>query len=356
MPELKSWGRDWTVGLRVWGERAGRAVLGKGRLDLLEGIDRFRSISAAARQMGMSYRRAWLLVQRINEAAGAPLVEAATGGSHGGGARLTPFGRQAVATFHELDTHLRQAAATLLPRLVQAPAAAGVHVAAAVSLEEVLGQLLADFALSQPAIRVRAVFGASDELADHILAGAPADLFLTADARSLDRLQAAGLVRPGSRLLLAENTLAAVGRADRESAVRRAADLARPDITHIAVAQASSPLGGYTQAYLEGLDLYAALAPRFVTVDNSRAVLAAVRAGRADVGLVYGSDAMRAADCRLLFRAPRGAAPVRYFAALVGQGQQTEQAQVLLHHLSCQAAAKRFRRCGFLPPRPGRVQ
>ena len=94
-----SWSHDWTVGIRVWVERAGHAVLGKGRLELLEAIDRWHSISAAARQMEMSYRRAWLLVQSANESAGVPLVVAEAGGSHGGGARLTPFGQRAVAIF-----------------------------------------------------------------------------------------------------------------------------------------------------------------------------------------------------------------------------------------------------------------
>ena len=81
--EGPAWGSDWSVGLRVWVERAGRAVLGKGRLELLEGIGRHGSISAAARQLGMSYRRAWLLVQDSNEAAGTPLVEAVAGGPNG---------------------------------------------------------------------------------------------------------------------------------------------------------------------------------------------------------------------------------------------------------------------------------
>src|SRR5260221_7504843 len=103
-----SWNNDWTVGLRIWVERAGRAILGKGRLELLEGIDRFHSISEAARQMGMSYRQAWLLVQSINEAAGEPLITAVTGGSHGGGARLTPQGRAASAVFRELQDNVHQ--------------------------------------------------------------------------------------------------------------------------------------------------------------------------------------------------------------------------------------------------------
>jgi molybdate transport system substrate-binding protein len=346
-----SWGGDWTVGLRVWAERAGRAVLGKGRLELLEGIDRWHSIRAAARQMGMSYRRAWLLVQSINEAAGQPLVVAATGGSHGGGARLTPLGRRALAVFRQLQEGLEQTAASLLPRLVQGPEAAAVHVAAAVSLEEVLGQLLTDYALRQPAVPVRAVFGASDELADHLLAGAPADLFLTADPRQLDRLEAARLLVPGTRTVLAENTLAAIGPADRDVGVRRPADLARPEVGTVALAAPTSPLGGYARAYLEGLGLYQALRPRAVGVDNSRAVAAAVRSGRADVGLVYGSDAVSAPGCRLLFRIRRVPGAIRYTAAVVSRGTQPQRARALLAFLSSRAAAGRFRRCGFVPAR-----
>jgi molybdate transport system substrate-binding protein len=301
--------------------------------------------------MNMSYRHAWLLVQSMNEAAGEPLVVAATGGSHGGGARLTPRGRQAVAVFRDLQDHLHQAAATLLPRLVQVPEAPGVHVAAAVSLDEVLGQLLTDYALRQPAVRVRAVFAASDELAGHALAGAPTDLFLSADVRQVDRLEAAGLVAPGSRVILAENSLAAIGPAGGEFSARKPADLKRAGVRRIALADPSSPLGGYTGAYLEGLGLAEALEPRAIRVDNSRAVVAAVRAGQADVGLAYASDAVRAADCRLLFRVRHLPAPIQYTAAVIARSRQPEQARALLAFLTSRQAASRFRRCGFLPVR-----
>ena len=92
-------GKDWSIGVRVWAERRGQAVLGPGRLELLEQIDAHRSISAAARHLGMSYRRAWELVQSINKAGGAVLVRAATGGAGGGGAVLTPLGRRTVTDF-----------------------------------------------------------------------------------------------------------------------------------------------------------------------------------------------------------------------------------------------------------------
>ena len=85
--------------------------------ELLEGIERCQSISAAARAIGMSYRHAWLLVQAVNEAAGVPLVIAVTGGSGGGGARLTPEGCEAIAVFRELQGQLRLAAEGLMPQL-----------------------------------------------------------------------------------------------------------------------------------------------------------------------------------------------------------------------------------------------
>ena len=177
--------REWTVGVRLWVERAGQAILGKGRLELLEGIGRWHSISEAARQMKMSYRHAWLLVQSINEAAGEPLVVSSTGGTHGGGARLTALGQWTVTMFRGLQEDIPKLAAAHFPPSFSDSEPAGIHVAASVSLEEVLGQLVADYALRRPAVRVRFVFGAANELADHIVAGAPADLFLAADQRSM---------------------------------------------------------------------------------------------------------------------------------------------------------------------------
>ena len=73
-------GPGWSTKVRIWIERDGVKVLGPGRVELLGLIETHRSISAAAKGMGMSYRRAWTLVQDMNRAAGEPLVELATGG------------------------------------------------------------------------------------------------------------------------------------------------------------------------------------------------------------------------------------------------------------------------------------
>ncbi|MEX0957941.1 MAG: winged helix-turn-helix domain-containing protein [Burkholderiales bacterium] len=79
-------------------------AMGPGKADLLEAIEQTGSISAAARKMRMSYRRAWLLVDTMNQCFAKPLVATATGGSHGGGAQITDFGRDVLRRYREMDS------------------------------------------------------------------------------------------------------------------------------------------------------------------------------------------------------------------------------------------------------------
>ena len=182
---------------------------------------------------------------------------------------------------------------------------------------------------------------------------APADLFLAADPAQLARLEAPGIVQGGSALPLAENTLVLVGRDDREPAVSRPADLIGPAVRRVALAVSTCPLGAYTRTYLAGLGLYDDLRRRVVWADNAQSVVHAVRAGRADVGVVYGSAATMAGGLRILFHAPRAAVLVRYAGAVVGRGRRPDEARNLLAFLASEAAARCFRRCGFLPVREG---
>ncbi len=89
---------------------AGRR-LGAGKIALLESIDLTGSISAAGRAHRMSYRRAWLLVDELNQLFAAPLVEAHHGGAKGGGARLTEEGRRIIALYRDAEAKMHAAAA-----------------------------------------------------------------------------------------------------------------------------------------------------------------------------------------------------------------------------------------------------
>ncbi|MEX2455291.1 MAG: ModE family transcriptional regulator [Rhodospirillaceae bacterium] len=78
-------------------------AIGPGKAELLALIDEHGSISAAAREMGMSYRRAWTLVETMNRTFREPVVAAATGGKGGGGAAVTVFGREALRRYREME-------------------------------------------------------------------------------------------------------------------------------------------------------------------------------------------------------------------------------------------------------------
>jgi len=86
-------------------------AIGPGKADLLQAIARLGSISAAARAMGMSYRRAWLLVEGLNEAFRGPVVETLTGGEGGGGARLTSLGEQVLQRYRAMESRAARAVA-----------------------------------------------------------------------------------------------------------------------------------------------------------------------------------------------------------------------------------------------------
>ena len=91
-------------------------AMGPGKAALVAQIEKTGSISAAARAMGMSYRRAWLLVDAINESFTEPVVLTAVGGRRGGGAEVTPFGKQLLEHYRAMES---KATATIASDLKQ---------------------------------------------------------------------------------------------------------------------------------------------------------------------------------------------------------------------------------------------
>jgi molybdate transport system regulatory protein len=95
----------------------GRGQIGPGKIELLRRVERERSISAAARSMGMSYRRAWLLIDELNRLFDAPVVETHVGGSGRGGANLTSFGTKLIGSYAEIVARSHRDCASLLRKL-----------------------------------------------------------------------------------------------------------------------------------------------------------------------------------------------------------------------------------------------
>ena len=90
--------------------RIGTDAVGSGKINLLERIEQTGSISAAARETGMNYRRAQYLLETLNTAVGSPVVETVVGGPSGGGAQLTERGKKLIEVFHELEQAVEKAA------------------------------------------------------------------------------------------------------------------------------------------------------------------------------------------------------------------------------------------------------
>ena len=95
------------------------ARIGPGKTALLESVASTGSIAAAARAMGMDYKRAWLLIDSLNSAFVTPVVSRTTGGAGGGGAILTPFGQELLARYRRLDAEAEKIAASDLEFLQQ---------------------------------------------------------------------------------------------------------------------------------------------------------------------------------------------------------------------------------------------
>jgi molybdate transport system regulatory protein len=105
------------IRLRLRVAQGSATLFGPGRADLLALIQAHGSIAAASRQMGMSYKRAWALVDSMNTMFALPLVEAAKGGAGGGGARLTALGAELLAAYRRLEDDCAGASARALAQM-----------------------------------------------------------------------------------------------------------------------------------------------------------------------------------------------------------------------------------------------
>lgn len=89
---------------RIWLEIDGKVVLGEGRVRLLKAIEEKGSLAQAAKMMNMSYKKAWTLVESINNATGETLVTKTIGGKSGGGAQLTSYAKELIQTFEDINS------------------------------------------------------------------------------------------------------------------------------------------------------------------------------------------------------------------------------------------------------------
>ncbi len=232
--------------------------------------------------------------------------------------------------------------------LVSFARAGEVTVFAAASLSDAMNELAA---LDQKGTgdTVRLNLAASSTLAVQIKAGAPADLFFSADEASMDKV--AGLIDPASRHSVLSNTLVIVIPADSPLKISSAADLGKPEVRRLALADPQTvPAGVYAKQYLEKLKLWTAVAGKVVATENVRATLAAVESGNAEAGIVYKTDALISKKVRVAFAVPLADGPViSYPVALVKDGKNPAGAAKFLALLVSPEGRAVFEKYGFRP-------
>ncbi len=205
--------------------------------------------------------------------------------------------------------------------------AADLTVSAAASLTNVFKEIGPLYEAANPGSKVRLNFGASGALLQQIAKGAPADVFVSADAESMDQAQSQGLVK--TRRNFVSNTLVVIVPATAAAPPRVLADLAQPGHARIAIGlPASVPVGRYTKAALEAAGLWSAIEPKMIGATTVRQALDYVARAEVDAGFVYATDAAVMPDkVKLAFAVPT-TKPVLYpVATLAGAPNPADAAK-----------------------------
>jgi len=227
-----------------------------------------------------------------------------------------------------------------------------VTVFAAASLKEALDEQARRFE-SDTGNKVVVSYAASNALAKQIEAGAPADLFVSADLDWMDYLEQRGLLAPRSRVALLHNELVLIAPEKSATALKIARNFplaAALGADKLALANPDSvPAGKYAKQALQSLGVWAGVEKQVVRTDNVRIALALVARGEAAFGIVYRTDALSESGVRVVDVFPGAThAPIVYPAALIAQSR-SKAAASLLDYLRSAPARAIWSKHGFAP-------
>lgn len=232
-----------------------------------------------------------------------------------------------------------------------------VKVAAAASLTDVINALTQAYEEVTPGVRITASFAGSSTLAKHIVHGAYADIFISADQEWMDYLDKQNLLQSDSRRALASNELVLITPAatqfqmslEQEQALPRTLQtlsgrLCTGDVTHV-------PVGKYAKQALEHYGWYDDLQDRLVATEDARTALAFVARGECALGIVYRTDARLSKKVRVLATfPPESHAPIVYPGALTKKAGEAGKA--FWQFLQSREAAAIFAAQGFTAVQP----
>jgi molybdate transport system substrate-binding protein len=225
-----------------------------------------------------------------------------------------------------------------------------IEVFAAASLTDALKEIASDYEKNS-GDKVIFNFAASGPLEMQIKAGAPADLFFSADELKMDDLAKGGLVAKETRKDLLSNSLVIVVPNDSSLTLTSGKDLADPKFKKIALGDTKTvPAGIYAKEYLGKIGIWPQVEAHVIPCESVRAALAAVESGNVDAGIIYKTDAHISKKVKVAHEVPIADGPViTYPAALVQGSKHAATAQKFLDYLGTPASLKIFEKYGFIP-------
>jgi molybdate transport system substrate-binding protein len=225
-----------------------------------------------------------------------------------------------------------------------------VLVAAAASLSA-LAPALSNAIRDETRIEPRFNFAGSNTLARQIVEGARVDVFISADESQMDLVEQAGRVVAGSRVNLLSNQLVVIVPQASRVPVSSAVDLNGASIRRLAMGDPRAvPAGVYGRRWLEAGRLWGSVAAKVVPLSSSPSVVAAVREGRADAGVVYLTDARGEPGVRVAYTVPIGEAPPIAYPIAAITGGRVADARLVIAWLASASARRLFEAAGFRVP------
>lgn len=195
-------------------------------------------------------------------------------------------------------------------------------------------------------------FGSSGDLANQIVAAGKADVFLSADDKEMDKVEAAELMVAGTRRALLSNRLVVVEPADGPSSFSapfEPSQLAGPKVQRLSLGNVESvPAGRYAKAWLEKLGVWSSVEGRVLPAVDVRAALAAVESGGAQAGIVYKTDVARSRKARVVHEVSAEDGPrISYPVALISGREHESEARAFAEFLASPQARSSFEEFGF---------
>lgn len=224
-----------------------------------------------------------------------------------------------------------------------------ISVLAAASLTDAMKEIKSRYESTHPGVQIVTSFASSGKLKQQIEQGAPADLFISAGAKEMDALVREGIVDPRDRTHLLSNELVLVVPKESHVKARGFSDLPSPQIKTIAIGQPETvPAGQYAKQTLENMNLWKQVQSKLVFTGDVRQVLAYVKTGNVDAGIVYRTDIRTAHDVQVVAEAdPKTHQPIVYPIGVIKSTPRPKQTRDFYNWLRSPDAMNIFQKYGF---------